>query len=124
MKNYQFHLAILGCTFLLGMYNVVYSFRAIAPNEYTKPLRSAQRQPQEQAVADARKKEPSASPQQAANATTENKIEKSIPIGGHTNLPGPSSRIGPNGEKGYVHDPTFLHKHPKPLQKFRICILL
>ena len=117
MKNYQFLLALLGCTFALVMYNVVNSFRVIAPNEYIKPLRSVQRQQQEQTVADKRNKEPSSSPQQAANDTsTKNKIEKSIPIGGHTNLPGPSSRIGPNGEQGYVHDPEFLHKHPKPFQ--------
>eukprot|EP00578_Thalassiosira_sp_NH16_P024268 CAMPEP_0181100498 /NCGR_PEP_ID=MMETSP1071-20121207/13226_1 /TAXON_ID=35127 /ORGANISM="Thalassiosira sp., Strain NH16" /LENGTH=897 /DNA_ID=CAMNT_0023183233 /DNA_START=126 /DNA_END=2819 /DNA_ORIENTATION=+ len=39
---------------------------------------------------------------------------KRIAPGNHTNIPPPESRIGPNGEKGYVHNPKFLIEHPKP----------
>ena len=38
--------------------------------------------------------------------------EKLIKPGEHIFIPGPENRIGPNGEKGYVHDPTFLVKNP------------
>ena len=41
---------------------------------------------------------------------------KSIQVGQHVNVPPPQSRIGPNGEKGYVHDPKFLKTSPRPLQ--------
>jgi glycoprotein-N-acetylgalactosamine 3-beta-galactosyltransferase len=32
----------------------------------------------------------------------------------HTNIPPPEARIGPNQEIGYVHDPQFLIKNPRP----------
>ena len=41
-------------------------------------------------------------------------IMKRILPGNHTNIPPPESRIGPNGKKGYVHNPIFLNKNPKP----------
>lgn len=44
------------------------------------------------------------------------KLRRLIQPGNHTNVPAPDSRIGPTGEKGYVHDPTWLKKHPRPLQ--------
>jgi len=44
----------------------------------------------------------------------------------HINIPPPESRIGPNGEKGYIHNPKFLIENPKPLvisdhERERIC---
>jgi hypothetical protein len=36
--------------------------------------------------------------------------KKEIQPGNHANIPDPSSRIGPNGEVGYVHDPEFITK--------------
>lgn len=41
---------------------------------------------------------------------------KSIQVGQHVNIPPPQSRIGPHGEKGYVHDPKFLKTSPRPLK--------
>jgi len=57
-----------------------------------------------------------------ANATGTKEIEPSlrqklVMPGNHTNIPPPEERIGPNGEKGYVHDPQWLLKNPK---KFHI----
>lgn len=43
-------------------------------------------------------------------------IGKSIQPGNHTNIPSPESRIGPNGEVGYIHDPKFLIKNPSAFQ--------
>lgn len=43
--------------------------------------------------------------------------QKLVMPGNHTNIPPPEERIGPNGEKGYVHDPQWLMKNPK---KFHI----
>eukprot|EP00567_Pseudictyota_dubia_P003172 CAMPEP_0197453960 /NCGR_PEP_ID=MMETSP1175-20131217/36540_1 /TAXON_ID=1003142 /ORGANISM="Triceratium dubium, Strain CCMP147" /LENGTH=402 /DNA_ID=CAMNT_0042987399 /DNA_START=172 /DNA_END=1380 /DNA_ORIENTATION=+ len=40
---------------------------------------------------------------------------KSIEAGSHINIPPPESRIGPNGEKGYIHNAKFLLENPKPL---------
>ena len=44
------------------------------------------------------------------------KVEKLIQPGGHTNIPGPNSRMGPDGSYGYIHDPKFLSKNPKPFE--------
>lgn len=41
---------------------------------------------------------------------------KLIKPGEHINVPKPESRIGPQGEPGYLHDPSFLHKSPHPFQ--------
>ena len=41
---------------------------------------------------------------------------KGVKVGQHVNVPPPESRIGPNGEKGYIHDPKFLLTIPRPLQ--------
>jgi len=54
-------------------------------------------------------------------------IVKLIRPGNHTNIPPPESHIGPNGEKGYVHNPKFLIEHPKPFTihrdlKQQICL--
>jgi len=45
------------------------------------------------------------------------RIIKLIKPGKHINIPPPEQRIGPNGEKGFVHDPKFLVKDPR---QFRI----
>jgi glycoprotein-N-acetylgalactosamine 3-beta-galactosyltransferase len=37
-------------------------------------------------------------------------LVKMIQPGNHTNIPSPETRIGPNGERGYIHDPQFLQK--------------
>jgi hypothetical protein len=39
-----------------------------------------------------------------------NYLKKKIQPGNHTNVPAPETRIGPNGERGYVHCPKFLQK--------------
>ena len=44
-------------------------------------------------------------------------LHKLIKPGNHTNIPHPEARIGPNGEKGYIHDPKFLISKPR---QFRI----
>jgi len=36
--------------------------------------------------------------------------KRHIQPGNHTNIPKPESRIGPNSESGYVHDPKFLQR--------------
>jgi glycoprotein-N-acetylgalactosamine 3-beta-galactosyltransferase len=40
--------------------------------------------------------------------------QKLIHPGNHSNIPAPESRIGPNREVGYVHDPKFLINNPRP----------
>ncbi len=42
--------------------------------------------------------------------------EKLIKIGEHERIPPPETRIGPNGEVGYIHDPKFLLKNPRKFQ--------
>lgn len=42
---------------------------------------------------------------------TLNRPPKLIQPGNHSRIPDPDDRIGPNGEHGYVHDPTFLVKN-------------
>ena len=44
-------------------------------------------------------------------------LHKLIKPGNHTNIPHPEARIGPNGEKGYIHDPKYLINKPR---QFRI----
>lgn len=41
---------------------------------------------------------------------TKSQIDRKILPGGHKNIPAPDTRIGPHGERGYVHDPKFLKK--------------
>ena len=41
-------------------------------------------------------------------------IMKRILPGNHTSILSPESYIGTNGRKGYVHNPIFLNKNPKP----------
>lgn len=55
------------------------------------------------------------------------KVEKLIQPGNHTNILGPNSRNGPDGSYGYIHDPKFLSKNPKPFEildneKHRLCL--
>ena len=39
-----------------------------------------------------------------------------IPEGDHFMVPPPEARIGPNGETGYVHDPSFMRKQERSFQ--------
>lgn len=52
---------------------------------------------------------------------------KLIRPGNHTNIPPPESRIGPNDERGYIHNPNFLNEGPKPFSipedlKQQVCL--
>ena len=47
---------------------------------------------------------------------TRPKLKKLIQPGSHMYIPKPETIEGPNGEKGYVHDPKFLVKNPPPFQ--------
>eukprot|EP00565_Helicotheca_tamesis_P001938 CAMPEP_0185725734 /NCGR_PEP_ID=MMETSP1171-20130828/1915_1 /TAXON_ID=374046 /ORGANISM="Helicotheca tamensis, Strain CCMP826" /LENGTH=432 /DNA_ID=CAMNT_0028393927 /DNA_START=134 /DNA_END=1432 /DNA_ORIENTATION=+ len=44
-------------------------------------------------------------------------VPRTITYGNHTNVLPPEARLGPNGEPGYVHDPSFLVQNPR---KFRV----
>ena len=46
------------------------------------------------------------------HSESETKVTKLIQRGNHTFIPDPETVLGPNGEKGYVHDPKFLIKNP------------
>jgi len=59
------------------------------------------------------------------NASRSQKLRVTQPRS-HINILPPESRIGPNGEKGYIHNPKFLIENPKPLvisdhERERIC---
>ena len=45
-------------------------------------------------------------------------IDDLVPVeeGKHFKIPPPNDRVGPNGEKGYIHDPTFMKKHSRSFQ--------
>jgi len=50
------------------------------------------------------------------NSTKVSSDQKLIKPGEHVNIPAPETRIGPNGETGYIHDPTFILKNPPPFR--------
>ena len=48
------------------------------------------------------------------NASGSQKLGATQPPQSHINIPPPESSIGPNSERGYIHNPKFLIENPKP----------
>ena len=44
------------------------------------------------------------------------KLIKTVSYGNHTRIPSPDTRIGPKKEQAYIHDPTYINSHPRPMK--------